>query len=226
MGKLKKALPSSREQAVVLLDRALKNRRLDADGFEPAPSAKRTLSENTVRLVHQLYSSDVCSRSDPSMSGTIWMKNESGEKVRTAKRYMLYSGGESHQLFLDQPPNNKLSLAKFYELRPKNVRCFADTPHRTCMCKYHSNVLYLLESLSKYIAEAANIKSFIDFIVCDSSSIECVTGNCQECGQFEERVISRFKDEDLTKIIKVPEDRLSASSSKLCWKPSKISASK
>ena len=203
MMKLKKALPQSPDQAVCVLNQTLLQQRLNAAFEEPPNTSKKSLSNDTARAIIVFYNSDICSRPDPSMNGTIFLENESGEKVRTAKRYMLFSGGESHQLFLEQHPGHHLSLAKFYELRPKNVRCFVDTPHRTCMCKYHANVLFLLEILSKFMKEARSIKEFVDFIVCDCSNINCVVGSCEECEDFEDRVLNKFKDEDLMKIVKL-----------------------
>lgn len=202
LGKLNGNLPKSPKQAEGILEHALKTRRSEECSTKLLNATKISLSAETIEKVQKFYVSDECSRPDPSMSGTIWMVNQAGEKVRTAKRYMLSSGGESHQLYLHKFPENHVSLSKFYELRPKNVRNFADTPHRTCMCKYHANILFLLNALSDFIPNCASIDSFIDFIVCDQNELDCMLGNCEKCSGFTEKVTEEIQDEEKTTQIK------------------------
>jgi hypothetical protein len=84
MGKLKKTLPASPEQAVVLLDHALTTTNLRANEFEAPPSSRTTTNEATISLARDFYGSDLCSRPDPSMNGTIWMKNDDGFRFSSA----------------------------------------------------------------------------------------------------------------------------------------------
>lgn len=202
LGKLNGNLPKSPKQAEGILEHALKLRRSEESDPKLLNGTKKSLSVETIQKVLTFYASDECSRPDPSMNGTIWMTNDAGEKIRTAKRYMLSSGGESHQLFLQKFPANPLSLTKFYELRPKNVRSFIDTPHRTCMCKYHANILFLLESLAEFIPHCENIDTFIDFIVCDQNHIDCMLGKCDACSEFIEKVQNEVREEEMTNQIK------------------------
>ncbi|KAJ8868085.1 hypothetical protein PR048_031894 [Dryococelus australis] len=61
-------------------------------------------------------------------------------------------------------------------------------PHNVCTCKYHSNVSFLLNSISKTNSffqkkkkKKKNHKELLDYLCCDLSDENCVWGKCSTC---------------------------------------------
>ena len=55
---------------------------------------------------------------------------------------MLMSLREAHSKFRESHANTKIELAKFCELRPKNVKLFDLISHHVCVCSYHENIVF------------------------------------------------------------------------------------
>ena len=58
---------------------------------------------------------------------------------------------EAHAKFVEEHPNNKISLSRFYEMRPSNVKLFDHIAHHVCVCPYHENARLLLVALREHI---------------------------------------------------------------------------
>jgi len=70
---------------------------------------------------------------------------------------------ECYQTFKIDHPKHTIGLSKFASLRPKNCLLSSDMPHNVCGCKYHNNIILLLESLNRRFPEAVPLYS-LDFI--------------------------------------------------------------
>lgn len=203
IGKLNKSLEgTSREQQIGILSSSLAARNSESNDIKIILNAtKKPLPSEAVAKVRAFYLSDQVTQPDPSMYGTVFTKNQAGEKIRVSIRHMRKPYAETHKDFLVANPDVQIGLAKFFNLGPKNIRSFIDTPHRTCKCKYHENVLALLSSLKTCIPQKS-LNEFIEFIVCDENSFECMSGTCDDCSDFIDTVLQQITTELKTKEIK------------------------
>ncbi len=164
------------------------------------PSTSRThgstLSDDTERLVLKFYSSDISWQAPGRKDRVIIREStESGEKVKRTEqvRYMLMSLKEAYSKFKDENCSTKIGLAKFCELRPTHVKL----PHQVCVCSYHENVRLLLVALKDHVTLGTDFSEFIDLITCDSSSKECMNGECSSC----QNSINEFVPDDGASIL-------------------------
>ncbi|CRL04422.1 CLUMA_CG017508, isoform A [Clunio marinus] len=114
----------------------------------------------------------------------------SNEK-RTVKKEENYSKPciqtsykQSIQMFQEKHPDIRIGQTSFRRYRLQNLSSFHKAPRRDCTCKYHDDVFYLLESLSKFIPEIfreKNIENFINLVACDSNNVNCMKGACSNC---------------------------------------------
>lgn len=115
------------------------------------------------------------------------------------KRFLMMTVGEVYGVFQAEYPDTNIGISKFYELRPEFVYLRKDFPHNMCLCRFHENVRLLLESLRKYteLGITVSFRGFIETVVCDQESEECMYGKCETCkGKFDmvyRTLISTFK---------------------------------
>ena len=106
-------------------------------------------SEDKRELVHSFYRTDDISWQAPQRKGHIIIREttEEGDRIKTTQqvRYMMMSLREAYNKFIEQHSTVKMSLSKFCELRPPNVKLFDHLPHQVCLCSYHENVRLLLQ---------------------------------------------------------------------------------
>lgn len=137
------------------------------------------------KIVTHYYLSDSISRVMPGKADTITVRDENGSKLKLQKRHLFMTVGECYQMFKVEHPEctGNVGLSKFASLRPKNVLLTSDMPHNVCGCKYHNNIILLLESLHQKFPEIIPLYSseFIDSCVCDATNEECMSENCENC---------------------------------------------
>jgi len=69
-----------------------------------------------------------------------------------AKRFLLMTVSEAYELFKNENTNMELiSKSTFFELRPRHVQLIDKIPYNICVCVYHPNFKYLLQSLGTII---------------------------------------------------------------------------
>ena len=66
-------------------------------------------------------------------------------------------------------------------LRPAHVKLFDHLPHQVCVCSYHENVRLILVALKSDSDLSTNFSTFVNQIVCDSQSKECMSKECLVC---------------------------------------------
>ena len=88
---------------------------------------------------------------------------------------------EAYDKFIEQHSTMKMSLLKFSELRPPNVKLFDHLPHQVCLYSYHENVRLLLEVLREHLCLNTKFSSFIEQVTCDATSKKCMTRDCSTC---------------------------------------------
>ena len=97
---------------------------------------------------------------------------------------MITSIGEAYEQFVSENPNVKIKKSKFYALRPLHVRPVSETSHNACLCKYHSNMKFLIESLSNVLQFPNQTGDLLDISVCDQENYTCMANMCDECKNF------------------------------------------
>ena len=148
------------------------------------------LSEDTKQEVLDFYNNNDITWQAPGLKDRVIIREIGTDAVKVKRtkqvRYMLMSLKEAHSKFGESHANTKIGLAKFCELRPKNVKLFDLIPHHVCVCSYHENIHLLLVPLSKHTSLTVNFRGFINQITCDSSKKECMGSQCRDCAHLIE----------------------------------------
>ena len=111
----------------------------------PNAKARKSLSEDTVKLVQAFYYHDDISRVMPGKKDFVSARNENGEKEHCQKRLVLCNLREAYKQFKTQHPDVKVGFSKFAELRPKEcVLAGATGTHSVCVCVIHQNVKLMM----------------------------------------------------------------------------------
>lgn len=161
-------------------------------GLDLSPSStarndksKRSLSVDTKIAVEDFYSNDDISWQAPGKKDRMIIRENSTEgKVlkRTIQlRYMLMSLREAYSQFQKSHPTITIGLSKFSEFRPKHIKLFDKIPHNVCVCSYHENIRLLLLALKSSTKLPTEFSDFVNVVVCESSSKECMSNQCSSC---------------------------------------------
>lgn len=144
---------------------------------------KHALSEEDKEIVKNFYQRDDVSRQAPGIKDVKSVKDtKTGERILCQKRYMNMTVREAYSLFTNDNPDVNIKMAKFYELRPPYVLLTSELPHNTCVCKYHANFNYLVESIAKKIPDfPATGGDLLEKSCCDVKSEQCMLGDCSQC---------------------------------------------
>ena len=79
--------------------------------------------------------------------------------------------GETHKEFKRENPLSQIGKSTFASLRPKHMLLNSDMPHNVCGCKYHNNMLLILECLHRTTDFIPlHLDEFIDLCICNKSS--------------------------------------------------------
>lgn len=148
---------------------------------KPGP---KPLSEETKRAVLKHFEESDISWHSPGMKDFKTVRRN-GVKERLQKRFLLTTLKESHRIFLDNNPEQKISLSSFCQLRPDHVLIQKDLPQNVCVCKIHENVRSLLLTLNSN--KPVTFREFISGIVCDQDQEDCMLGRCKKCPGIDER---------------------------------------
>ena len=181
--RLKHGLPSSPRKQRFVVEKLARS-----VGVPVCSSSKKNTSaesEENKELVHSFYRTDDISWQAPGRKDCIIIREttEAGERIKTTQqvRYMMMSLREAYNKLKEQYSTLKMSLSKFCELRPPNVKLFDHLPHQVCLCSYHENVRLLLLALSDHSSLSTKFSSFIEQVTCDATSKKCMTRECSTC---------------------------------------------
>lgn len=200
VSKVKKTLPSSprKRKAVVA--------KLFADELPELKTQLRQqkfknkikcLAEETQNKIKEFYLRDDISRKEPGRKDVISIKNpETGQREQKQKCFMMMTISEAYEQFVAEYPECVVKKSKFFYLRPPFVLPVSCMPHNVCVCRYHANMQYLVESVAKETSPFPNsVQDLINILVCDSESYECMSSSCNKCNS-EVRVRS-FIDQEV-----------------------------
>ena len=143
------------------------------------------LDEDTKNKICSFYLRDDISWQAPGRKDRVIIRERdaNGKKIKIYMqcKYMLMSLAEAHQLYLEENPDYCVGRSKFCQLRPKNIKLFDKMPHSVCVCMYHENIRLLLNALENCTELPSSTTAFTNSIVCDPSSKECMTLECNTC---------------------------------------------
>lgn len=165
--------------------------------FEPKQRQKISLA--TIQKVKQHYLSPWYSKTLPGQWDTVYAdKDSKGNKERVAKQLMLVTLTELHSEFVQQNPDNPISLSEFAKHKPRQCRwVWNKGQHRNCTCIIHENFKLLLEATcsSKIGSKTQQI---IGDILCEDTQTNCWLGLCEFCPRNEEicALFSEIDDDD------------------------------
>ena len=95
---------------------------------------------------------------------------------------MLTTLKEAYASYKIENPVDKLSLSKFCDLQPPEVKLIQEIPHSSCLCIYHENVRLLLIALNRNDSKfPMGFRGCIDKIVCNQENVSCILGKCTSC---------------------------------------------
>lgn len=144
------------------------------------------LSPEIVEKVKSFYLKEDISRVSPGLKDRVKIKTNGSIIEYAQKRHMVYTIKEAYTIFQEENPETKIQIRKFYELRPAFVLPISDTPHNVCVCKYHSNILFILEAFRKrFKTFPDDHKKLISEITCDVESENCMMNECPQCKEFD-----------------------------------------
>lgn len=206
VNRVKKLLPDSpsKKQAVVRkLLSEFPNLMFTTNPRQP----KSKLSDEVKQTVKDFYNRDDISYQAPGKRDTKSIKDPvTNKRINVQKRFLVMSVKEAYQQYINET-GNQVTKTTFYELRPKHVLLVGDTPHTVCVCKYHGNFNYLLESLHSHkilnSELVPNGKDLLRRLVCNIEEENCMLGACLECSKSVDELenVLTIKDFDEKKNI-------------------------
>jgi len=137
------------------------------------------------------------SRMMPGKADFVTVRQEDGTKERRQKRHLVMTVNKASKEFTRENPLSKIGKLTFASLRPKQVLLNSDMPHNVCGCKYHSNMLRMIECLHRNIDVPQRLDEFIDLCVCNKLNESCALNECRACKddrQFDKNVMQKISN--------------------------------
>ena len=184
--RLQHSLPSSPRKQRFVVEKLARSVGVPVD--TPSTSGQTSVSsssQETAALVQSFYTSDDISWQAPGRKDRVIIRETTSDGTKDKStlqiRYMMMSLREAHEKFTEENSTTKISLSKFCELRPPNVKLFEKLPHQVCLCSYHENVRLLLVALKEHTSLNVEFAAFVQQVTCDANLKECMTRECPRC---------------------------------------------
>lgn len=173
IGKVEKALPIDLSKKVELIEKLYKKY------VEPLKreQEKHLGPVESINIIKEFFMRDGISVQAPGRKDTVIYD---GKIV--PKRFMLLTVGEAYQLYKNEFTIESVGKSFFYQHRPSYIQLIDKMPHNMCVCKYHANFAFLLESCAKVIPTFPNtFERFLQLVCCNVLDENCMAENCQNC---------------------------------------------
>ena len=189
--KAAKALPEDPERAqeVVSVLKRMVDRRVGPEEVveELESRAMQARQQERNKIVRFYYKPDI-SLTFPGRKDYVMVKGKDGKRSKMVKHVLALTLREAHCEFVKEEPEIKVSLDCFAKIRPPNVLLRHNMPKNVCVCKYHANINFLIESLHGHEDSfPSNHTELIRATTCrqDTTQAEgCQTGQCEACQQL------------------------------------------
>lgn len=185
---VKKVLPMlpkspSKKRAVVrqLVKDTFTNKGILSSNSQKSPRSNDGIPDIEKKVI-AFYNQDGISSQAPGKRDFKSLQDDKGQKVHVQKRYMLMKVEEAFAVFIEKHGNDVIGKSKFYDLRPKNIFTYKNTPHNVCVCVIHANFMFLVNALKDFFQDPGhNHKSLLQSLCCDIKSEKCMTNQCKIC---------------------------------------------
>ena len=98
------------------------------------------------------------------------------------KRALTDTMSKLHKRFLTEHPEQHVSKAQFFRLRPFWIVRPNITERETCACKMHENINLKVKRLHELgIIETSSPEDLVQLSVCDTGNMSCMYGRCEQC---------------------------------------------
>lgn len=182
MKKARQVLTGTVEQNKSIL-KSLMNEYADESPQQARVPTGYNLSPIVLQKVKEFFYSDEISRASPNTEEFVTVM-ENQQKKKLSVKHLLYPIKECYGMFCSENPELKISLSKFFKLRPPNVLSFTKIPHNVCVCQVHENLRCSLKSLKKSHLTFENLlvdyKMHKNFVCIDSTQL-CFENQCEQC---------------------------------------------
>ena len=138
----------------------------------------------------------------PGKNDYVIVKDKEGNKQKEQKRFLLFTLKEAYALFKSEF-DVKIGLSKFCSLRPEIVKLQTDIPLNVCVCRYHANIDFIVDSIFKlHHTFPKCYKELLNICCCDINNEQCMMGDCEKCAnkvciEFIETLVE-FSDANAT----------------------------
>lgn len=142
------------------------------------PKAKTPgdLSKDISDKVHAFFLRDDINRTAPGIKDYKSVKDRTtGVRQNMQKRHLVMSIGECYRLFKEEYPILKVGKSKFYAARPDYVRPVTEIPHDVCVCMYHANFNFLIETATHTFSSfPPSAQELLEQVCCNIEKEECM----------------------------------------------------
>ncbi|KAL1250664.1 hypothetical protein QQF64_018460 [Cirrhinus molitorella] len=98
------------------------------------------------------------------------------------KRALTDTLAKLHRRFLAEHPEQTVSKAQFFRLRPFWIIRPKVKDRETCACKMHENIAFKIKRMEQLgIIETSSPEDLVQSSVCDTGNMSCMYGRCQKC---------------------------------------------
>lgn len=178
--KVKVKLPSSPSKKIAVVKRLaseLVGPEMDLIFTKRRSGKINRLSDAELEKVKNFFLRDDVSYQTPGRKDTKLING-----VQMQLKYMVMTVGECYQLFKEENAQIKIGKSLFYASRPKHVRLNSQTPSNMCVCIYHANFEFLLQSVSEVVSTVPkSAKDLMNELCCDTTNEACMTSSCKNC---------------------------------------------
>lgn len=150
--------------------------------YEEPVERYRFLPDSTVKMVTDFYNNEEISRASPNSSDHVTVM-ENNQRKKISVKHLMFPIKEIYGMFCEENPTLKISIAKFFKLRPANILSFTKIAHNVCCCQIHENVRCALKALQKLHPD---LNFNVDYnmhrnFICDGQMTECFHNTCEDC---------------------------------------------
>ncbi len=143
--RVEKCLPRSPRKRSAVLARLAEG----LNAIHVAKAAPSSMDPAIKATAVEFYCNDSISRMMPGKADYVSLRRDDGTKEKVQKRHLVMTVGEVYKEFKREHEKFQIGKSTFASLRPKHVLLNSQMPHNVCGCKYHNNMLLLVECLHK-----------------------------------------------------------------------------
>ncbi|KAJ8676617.1 hypothetical protein QAD02_012404 [Eretmocerus hayati] len=191
----------------------LRKKRGTADDAEENVRGRPSLDPSIKDKIVQFYLNDENSRQMPGKSDCKSVIQADGKRKLMQKKLILCNLKELYESYKTEYPEDKVSLSKFCELRPKQcVLAGSSGTHTVCVCVIHENVSLMLEGCkfkrlfknsSFFGGDDVSVNDILRKMICPNPTMACYEQKCNKCPSIDlihEHMAEIFEKNDVDEV--------------------------